>query len=67
MNTRFKRIARGALITAVAAASLAAPSHPRAAELLADAHEIPAFVLQRVDLATAASATATVPTPRESR
>jgi hypothetical protein len=67
MNTRFKRVARGVLIAAVAAASLAAPSHPRAAELLSDAHEIPAFVLQRVDLATVVSATAHVSTPRESR
>lgn len=67
MNARFKCAARGALITAAAVASLAAPAHPRAAELLSDAHEIPAFVLRRVDLATAASMTAPVSTPRESR
>jgi hypothetical protein len=66
MNTRSKCVARGALIAA-AVASLAVPAHPRAAELLSDAHEIPAFVLQRVDLATAASVTAPVSAPRESR
>jgi hypothetical protein len=67
MNTRSKCVARGALIAAAAVASLAAPAHPRAAELLSDAHEIPPFVLQRVDLATVVSATAQVSTPRESR
>ena len=67
MNTRIKCIARGALIAAVAVASLAAPAHSRAAELLSDVHEIPTFVLQRVDLATVVNATAPVSTPRESR
>jgi hypothetical protein len=67
MNTRFKCAARAALIAAAAIASLAAPAHLHAAELLSDAHEIPAFVLQRVDLATAASVTAPVSTSRESR
>lgn len=67
MNTRIKGVARGALIAAVAVTSLAAPAHLRAAELLSDTHEIPAFVLQRVDLATAASVTAPVSTPGESR
>ena len=66
MNARFKFAARGALIAA-AVASLAVPAHPRAAELLSDAHEIPVFVLQRVDLATAASVPAPVSAPRESR
>lgn len=67
MNTRFKCAARGALLAAAAVASLVAPAHSRAAELLSDAHEIPDFVLQRVDLATVVSATAPVSTPRESR
>lgn len=66
MNTRFNCVARGALIAAAAVASLV-PAHLRAAELLSDTHEIPVFVLQRVDLATAASVTAPVSTPGESR
>ena len=67
MTTRIKSVARVALSAAAAVASLAAPAHLLAAELLSDVHEIPAFVLQRVELATVVSATARVPTPRESR
>lgn len=67
MNTHFKRIAGRALVAVAAVATLAAPTHARAAELLSGAEEIPAFVLERVELASAAHAPAPVRIPRESR
>lgn len=65
MIAGFTRNAGRALVAAVAA--LAVPTHPCSAETSCDAHEIPAFVLSRVEIVTVTSAPAPVQKPGECR
>lgn len=54
MNATLVRITGLALLAAAALALLVAPIHARAAADVTDRHEIPAFVLDRVEIATGA-------------
>lgn len=55
MNTAKVRISGLALLAAAAFALLLAPIHARADTGLTDRHEIPTFVLERIELATRAA------------
>jgi hypothetical protein len=55
MNTTKLRISGLALLAAAAVALLLAPIHAHADAGMTDRHEIPTFVLERVELATGAN------------
>lgn len=54
MNTLRLQLSGVAVLAAAAFALLFAPIHARAEAGISDRHEIPVFVLERVDLATGA-------------
>jgi hypothetical protein len=58
MNTTKVRISGLALLAATAFALLLAPIHARADTGLSDRHEIPTFVLERIELAVHAGGSA---------
>jgi hypothetical protein len=58
MNTTRVRISGLALLAAAAFALLLAPIHARADTGLTDRHEIPTFVLERIELAARAAGSA---------
>ncbi len=55
MNTMQLRISGLALLSAAAFALLLAPIHARADTGMTDRHEIPTFVLERIELAIGAN------------
>jgi hypothetical protein len=55
MNTTLLRISGLALLAAASFAILIAPIHAHASTGATDRHEIPTFVLERIELATGAN------------